>query len=188
MLSEETAVGAYPVGAVRAMDALARAAEERNERRHPLEIGEVGGFAAGAAGAAVAAAERVGARAIVSLAGSGVTALLLSKWRPRLPVIALSSTASTLRRLNVLRGVRPVAIPRHADLEEQLGVADGFLIETNHAAPGDVIVTVAAIPLGTGKETNTIRFHRVRAPEAPGRTWIPRGPHDDGAETAALSR
>jgi pyruvate kinase len=163
------------------MDALARAAEERNERRHPLEIGEVGGFAAGAAGAAVAAAERVGARAIVSLAGSGVTALLLSKWRPRLPVIALSSTASTLRRLNVLRGVRPVAIPRRADLEEQLGVADGFLIETNHAAPGDVIVTVAAIPLGTGKETNTIRFHRVRAPEAPGRTWIPRGPHDDGA-------
>jgi pyruvate kinase len=179
MLSEETAVGAYPVGAVQAMDALARAAEERKERRHPLEVGDVGGFAAGAAGAAVAAADRVGARAIVSLAGSGATALLLSKWRPRMPVIALSSTPSTLRRLNVLRGVRPVAIPRRADLEEQLSVADGFLIETERATPGDVIVTVAAIPLGTGKETNTIRFHRVRAPETPGRTWIPGGPKDD---------
>jgi hypothetical protein len=48
------------------------------------------------------------------------------------------------------------------DVEEQLLVADRFLLEKGWAAAGDVIVSVAAIPLGRGKETNTIRFHRVR--------------------------
>jgi pyruvate kinase len=168
MLSEETAMGKHPVHVVRAMESLVRAAEEIRVRRDPMATrDEISGFAAGAAGAAVAAADRVGAKAIVTLAGSGLTALLVSKWRPALPVVALSATEGTLRRLNVLRGVRPVAIPGQADFEAQLSMADAFLLDTGWARSGDVVVVVSAIPLGTGKETNTIRFHRVRLPDGP---------------------
>jgi pyruvate kinase len=175
MLSEETAVGENPVLAVTAMKALTRSAEDydRSARRvHPNIAGH--SFASGAAGAAVGAAERIGARAIVILAGSGLTALHVSKWRPPLPIVALSSTSATLRRLNLLRGVHPLAIPHRADIEEQLLLADEFLLAADWVAPGEVIVTVAAIPLGAGKETNTIRFHRVRAPGS-GKTLWPGG-------------
>lgn len=163
MLSEETAIGQYPVRAVEAMNAVARAAEDVHFARVATDSADdLGSFAAGAARAAVAAAERIRARAIVTLAGSGVTALLVSKWRPKMPVIALSSTPATLRRLNLLRGVRPVEIRHRADVEEQLLAADRALLAMQQAEPGDVIVMAAAIPLGAGRETNTIRFHRVR--------------------------
>ena len=163
MLSEETAVGEHPVLAVAAMAALTRAGESHNHGapRHVLEA-DIASFASAAAGAAVSAAERLRARAIVTLAGSGLTALAVSKWRPRLPIIALSSLPETRNRLNVLRGVIPLAIGANSEVEDQLLAADGFLLRERLAEPGQPIVVAAAIPLGTGKETNTIRFHRVR--------------------------
>lgn len=172
MLSEETAVGDNPVLAVKAMDELTRAAEEIDVAAARPEV-DVGthSFASGAAGAAVAAAEMLRAKAIVALAGSGLTALHVSKWRPRLPIVALSPRPATLRRLNLLRGVHPLEISSEADVEEQLGHADRYMRDMGWVTPGDVIVTVAAIPLGLGKETNTIRFHRVREPRAGNTLW-----------------
>jgi pyruvate kinase len=107
----------------------------------------------------------------VTLAGSGLTALHVSKRRPGLPIVALSSKTATLRRLNLLRGVRPVAIPSHADVEDQLALADQFLLDAGWSKEGSVVVTVAAIPLGSGKDPNTIRFHRVRPVGAAKTVW-----------------
>jgi pyruvate kinase len=167
MLSEETAVGENPALAVAAMELLTRAAEDAERPRQMEKMGEEGhSFASGAAGAAVAAAARLGARAIITLSGSGLTALHVSKWLPPLPIVSLSSTPATLQRLNLLRGVHPLQIPRHAEIEEQLALADAFLLDSQWASLGDVVVSVAAVPLGSGKETNTIRFHRVRANQA----------------------
>jgi pyruvate kinase len=172
MLSEETAVGENPTLAVKAMDALTRAAEEydRDTRDRDTDT-EAHSFASSAAGAAVTAAGKLGAAAIVTLAGSGTTALHVSKWLPKLPILALSSTSSTLRRTNLLRGVRPLAIPRRADVEEQLSYADRFLLDAGWAKENDVVVMVAAIPLGAGRATNTVRFHRVRSAGAPSTMW-----------------
>jgi pyruvate kinase len=163
MLSEETAVGEHPVHAVAAMSALLRAGEsyEADGPRHELAA-DIVSFASGAAGAAVAAAERLRARAFVTLAGSGLSALAVSKQRPQLPIVALSTWQPTLNRLNVLRSVTPVMIADRTDVEQQLLVADRHLVRAGWARPGDPVVVIAAIPLGTGKETNTIRFHRVR--------------------------
>ena len=175
MLSEETAVGENPALAVRAMDALTRAAEEYDRAaRDGVVDTDTHSFASSAAGAAVVAANQLRASAIVTLAGSGLTSLHVSKWLPKQPIVALSSTAATLRRTNLLRGVRPVEIPVRADLEEQLRFADAFLMESGWAKEGDVVVVVAAVPLGLGKETNTIRFHRVRKAGEPGTMWPPR--------------
>jgi pyruvate kinase len=172
MLSEETAVGDNPALAVKAMDALTRSAEEYDRSARVVQTDpDSHSFASTSAGAAVLAANQLRASAIVTLGGSGLTSLHVSKWLPKLPIVALSSSPATLRRTNLLRGVRPVEIPERADAEQQLAVADRFLIEAGWAKEGDVIVMVAAIPLGTRRETNTIRFHRVRRPGSPATMW-----------------
>jgi pyruvate kinase len=163
MLSEESATGVDPAAAVRAMAALARNAEE-HEREMPRNraADEQTSFSAGVAISAVASAEHSRARAIVTLAGSGYTALHMSKRRPHVPIIALGSQEPTLRRLAVLHGVMPVGIQNRLDFETQLATADAFLLANGLANAGDVVVVAAALPLGQRKEPNTIRFHRVR--------------------------
>ncbi|HEY2736078.1 MAG TPA: pyruvate kinase [Polyangiales bacterium] len=165
MLSEESATGAHPQIAVRAMAALTRHAEayERSRPRTASVMEEGATFAAAAAGSAVAAAENVRARAIVTLAGSGFSALHVSKHRPQMPIVALGSWDPTLRRLNVLHGVIPFEIKDRRDFEAQLTAADAYLLSHGIANEGDLIVVVAALPLGEKKDPNTIRFHRVRA-------------------------
>jgi pyruvate kinase len=161
MLSEETAVGEHAELAVQAMQALTRAGESHanaNAER-PLDA-DIVSFASAAASAAVTAAERLRARAIVTLAGSGLTTLAVSKFRPRIPIIAMSAWQKTRNRLNVLRGVTPLGVENRTDVEEQLLVADRFLLHSGLAAVGEPVVIAASIPLGTGKETNTLRFHR----------------------------
>ena len=165
MLSEESATGIDPAQAVRAMRSLATNAEV-HEHAAPRDrtADEQTSFAAGVAISAVSSAEHINARAIVTLAGSGYTALHMSKRRPRVPIIALGSYEPTLRRLAVLHGVVPVHIMNRSDVETQLQTADSFLLEHGFAKEGDVVVVAAAIPLGQHKEPNTIRFHRVRRP------------------------
>ena len=176
MLSEESATGNNPVAAVSAMAALARHAEAyENEGERKRGGDEQTSFAAGVAISVVSCAEHIRARAIVTLSGSGYTALQISKRRPRVPIVALGGWAPTLRRLNVLHGVIPVAIENTRDFESQLQVADSFLLEHGYAELGDVVVIAAASPLGKHKEPNTIRFHRVRAPGMISESMVPPG-------------
>jgi pyruvate kinase len=165
MLSEESATGAHPATAVRAMAALTRHAEAYEHRMPRTQVDdEQTSFAAGVATSVAGAADFIHARAVVTLAGSGLTALHVSKRRPRVPIVALGSYEPTLRRLNVLHGVLPVVIEDRRDFEAQLKAADAYLLAKGLAAVGDVVVVAAAIPLGQAKEPNTIRFHRVRSP------------------------
>ncbi|HMU82988.1 MAG: pyruvate kinase [Leptospirales bacterium] len=167
MLSEETAVGQHPSLVVEAMLRITKEAGEHQNIEKPSFEADMVSFSAGAAGAAVSAAERLRARAIIVLAGSNLTALLLSKWRSKIPILALASGLPTLRRLNVLRGVTPVSIRDNSEMDEQIAEADRYLVEHGFATPGETVVVVAALPLGEGKETNSIRFHRVRATPSP---------------------
>jgi pyruvate kinase len=163
MLSEETAAGNHPLEAVQAMSRIAYEAEQRiGHTEGVLFETDIQSFAFGAANAAVGAARRLDAKAIIAMAGSGRTALAISKWRPPVPVLALSVKPKTLRRLNVLRGVEPIRLEEKTNFEQMIAVADRSLIESGIAGPGDVVVIVAAMPLGEGRETNTIRFHHVR--------------------------
>jgi pyruvate kinase len=175
MLSEESAVGEHPTLAVAAMSALTIAGERHEQAGPRRELApDIATFASGAAGAAVAAAERLRAKAIVTLAGSGLTALAVSKQRPRLPILALGSWQPTLNRLNVLRGVTPLDAGASREVEEQIEIADEYLLRAGWANAGDTVVVAAALPLGTGKDTNTVRFHRVRVAGSPRST--PAGP------------
>jgi pyruvate kinase len=162
MLSEETATGHDPVAAVRAMAELCVAGEAFEASQRDVDVA-MHSFAAGSASAAVRAARQLNARAIVTLAGSEHSARLVSKCRPRFPVVALATDAASCRRLHLLRGTWSVQAKADADLEAQLRIADRWLLQRGWAREGEVVVMVAALPLGTATETNTMRFHRVRA-------------------------
>jgi pyruvate kinase len=162
MLSDETATGAHPATVVDAMGRIAHQAEGLLQPNTPALEPDIQSFAAGAAHAAVGAAERLQARALVVLAGSGLTALAISKWRPAVPILAMSVKPATLRRLNVLRGVTPVALSQRMSMEAQIAAADEALCARGWASPGDVTVVATALPLGEHKQTNTIRFHQIR--------------------------
>jgi len=162
MLSEETAAGNHPVLAVESMRKIAKESENMVKHSRVKFDQDIVSFSAGAAGAAVSASERVNAKAIITLSGSRTTSLLLSKWRPNVPILSVSARPATLRRLNVLRGVVPIQIDENSDMEAQMRMADAYMVKNGWAVPGETVIVTAAVPLGEGKETNTVRFHRVR--------------------------
>lgn len=168
MLSEETAAGNHPIEAVRSMAKIASSLEEHQTLSKIYFESDITSFAAAAAGAVISATERLHAKAIVLLTGSDLTALLISKRRPHVPILALSAQVKTLRRLHVLWGVYPVLLPQKTEMEEQILSADDFLITHGIAKVGEPVIVAASIPLNEKKETNTIRFHRVRMIESEG--------------------
>ncbi|MCS6984856.1 MAG: pyruvate kinase [Leptospiraceae bacterium] len=159
MLSEETAIGDHPVKAVEAMARIIREMETLPNltRWHFAE--DITSFAAGSAGAAVSAAERMKAKAIVTLAGSGLATLLLSKWRPKCPILALNSDAGVLRRMNILHGTIPLAIKPNCDTETQIHHAATYVSQYLHGEPGDILVVVGSS--SRKKNPDLIRLVRI---------------------------
>jgi pyruvate kinase len=163
MLSEETAVGEHPVEAVRVMDRIARETEpnlpyeEWLFGRGSAMAGDVGGTVAQAA---LAATYRIGLAAILVPTRSGRTARLVSAHRPEVPVLAISPRPETVRRLNVLFGVRCVLSDEWESLRNLLDDCATLAREAGVAESGDLIAITAGLPeqqLGT----NLFEVHRV---------------------------
>ncbi|HXS35014.1 MAG TPA: pyruvate kinase [Solirubrobacterales bacterium] len=163
MLSEETAVGQHPIESVRVMDQIARATEP------DLPYGEwlfgrtdqaTQDVADSVAQGAVGAVYRLGLSALVVPTTSGRTARLVSAHRPNVPVLAISPRIDTVRRLNLLFGVRAVLHEQETDIRTLLHDCAGLAGEQGIAASGDLIAITAGLPeqeLGT----NLFEVHRV---------------------------
>jgi pyruvate kinase len=163
MLSEETAVGEHPVEAVRVMDGIACATEtdlpygEWVFNRVATDEGDVAGSVARAA---VGSTYTLGLAALVVPTNSGRTARLVSAHRPEVPVLAVSPRAETVRRLNLLFGVRCVQSPSREDFRELLDDCARLAREHGVADSGELIGVTAGLPdqeLGT----NLFEVHRV---------------------------
>jgi pyruvate kinase len=163
MLSQETAVGRHPVLAVEMMASIARAAErelpygrwlaergpQANNQYHAIAFGAVG------------AVYQLGLKCIVSPTNTGTTAKLISAYRPRAPVLALSPSQDVVRQCQLLWGVHPVLnteplqtldlMDRCADAARELGLA----------GPGDKIGITAGLPAGTSGGTNLFKVHTI---------------------------
>ncbi|MDZ4277787.1 MAG: pyruvate kinase, partial [Dehalococcoidia bacterium] len=113
MLSGETAIGEFPVDAVRMMDRIVREAE-RLPGPPPQIEGRVRSRAHAVCYAAVALAEEVGADALAALTRSGRTARILSKLRPGIPIFSLCEREAVARQLARWRGVAPVMVDQQA--------------------------------------------------------------------------
>jgi pyruvate kinase len=163
MLSEETAVGEHPVEAVRMMDRIAAHTEQdlpyENWLYDRVAAAE-GDIAAAVAQSAVAATYRLGLAALVVPTSSGRTARLVSALRPRIPIVAISPRRETVRRLNLLFGVRCFLHPDWGDLRELLDDSAAIARRMGVASAGDLIGVTAGLPdqeLGT----NLFEVHRA---------------------------
>lgn len=164
MLSEETAIGSYPVEATQTMVKIALEAETvfpyekilRSQWQDALpEVDDA------AARAACQMAHQVQAKAIVAFTTGGTTALRVSKYRPYHPILAVTPSASVVSRLSLAWGVLPLKKPEPANLEEVFGLASEAALETDLAERGDLIVIVAGIPLAVPRSTNLVKIHSI---------------------------
>jgi pyruvate kinase len=163
MLSEETAIGDHPVEAVATMDRIARATEQDlpygDWLLSRVEIGR-GDVATAVAQGAVGSTYRLGLAAIVVPTQSGRTARIVSAFRPEVPILAISPREETVRRLNLLFGVRCVLHQQWGELRDLLAACAMIARREGVAKPGELIAVTAGLPdqeLGT----NLFEIHRV---------------------------
>ena len=161
MLSGETAAGRYPLEAVEMMDRIVREAEAS-----PMEIPRPMRHAERKIDEAIAeaichAAEELQMKVIAVFTESGSSARLVSKYRPRPPIVAFSPNQETRRRMSLLWGVFPRRISRVHDIDRLARTAESRLIAEKLAKHGDVVGIIAGTPLGTRGSTNLMRLIRI---------------------------
>jgi pyruvate kinase len=164
MLSEETATGSYPVEATETMVRIAVEAEamlpyEEMLRSRWQDVSPETSDAA--ARAACQMAYQVQAKAIVAFTTGGTTALRVSKYRPRHPILAVTPSESVVNRLSLSWGVLPIRKPEPSNLEEVFELAGEATLETNLARRGDLVVVIAGIPLTVPGSTNLVKIHSI---------------------------
>jgi pyruvate kinase len=164
MLSAETSIGKYPVQAVRMMSRIARAAERKlpyertlAERRAWLEreTDELISYSA------CQVANSLRAAAIVALTQSGSTAIRVSKYRPGVPILALTTSRAVAGRLLLYWGIRPQMITEPASVDEIFALTARLSRQLGMVRPGDLIVITAGIPIGEAGTTNMLKVEKV---------------------------
>jgi pyruvate kinase len=163
MLSQETAVGKHPVLAVEMMASIAETTErelpygrwlaergpQANNQYHAIAFGAVGGI------------YQLGLKCVVSPTNTGATARLISAYRPRAPVLALSPRRDVVRRCRLLWGVHPRL---HEEPMDTLGLIEACAdaaIDAGFAVPGDMIGITAGLPAGSAGGTNLFKVHTL---------------------------
>lgn len=163
MLSEETAIGRYPIEAVRMMARIAEEAERHlpyEELRHTRTRHAEHDVADTVSYAAVSAAYQLNLAVLVVPTRSGRTPRLVSAHRPRVPVLALSERLATVRRVNLLFGVQSAQHDEPPNLDELLASSAERARELGFARSGDLIGITAGLA-GQGLGTNLLEVHRV---------------------------
>jgi pyruvate kinase len=164
MLSGETAAGQYPREAVRMMARLVTETEKHlpplSISRHRRTQGQQMSVSEAVCESAAHIAEDLNLGAIAIYTESGMTARLISKYRPRAEVYAFAHIPVVHNRLNLLWGVHPVAAAPLRTVEAMVANTESFLLETGVVQAGDVVGIVAGTGITAGS-TNFIRLHRV---------------------------
>ena len=160
MLSEETAVGHYPVEAVHFLDDIARTTEAKfpyDDWLHHHSKLLTDAISDAISFAACELARDLDAKAILASTASGTTAGLLSRFRPSVPIIAVTTREETKRRLCLVWGVVPFLIDGLTSVDEMLEVVKTMAVKQGYLTSGDRLVITAGTPLGTRGATNLIK-------------------------------
>jgi pyruvate kinase len=165
MLSGETAVGRYPVVATSVMEKICTNAEVhlpygrllRDDICRPTQRASAEAISA----AAVDIANEVDAQAIITATMSGMTARMVARHRPSVPIVAVTPDRETLYRLALVWGVMPVRVPEFNNTDEMVKVMVRAAREADLVDWGDPVVLMAGIPFGSGGVTNMLKVHVV---------------------------
>jgi pyruvate kinase len=165
MLSEETAIGKYPVQAVQVMDKILQTTERELKPRHGLPTEEQHGklaIAAAICHAAVSSAQDLRVAAILTPTRSGMTARMVARYRPKVPIIAMCHREETFRTLALVWGVHPVRFKEYLETSDELielckqeALASG-LVES-----GDTVLITAGLPPTAQSTTNLIKVEVI---------------------------
>jgi pyruvate kinase len=165
MLSGETSIGKYPAEAVKMMAKIAREAEDKlpyeeilSERARWLEqkTSELISYSA------CHTAQSLKAKALVAFTQSGSTAGRVSKYRPRMPMVAITPDGAVAKRLVLRWGVYPFQIAGASSVEELFATGTKLCKELGLAKRGDLIVITGGIPVGVAGSTNLLKVNKVR--------------------------
>ncbi|MEM9128933.1 MAG: pyruvate kinase, partial [Pseudomonadota bacterium] len=160
MLSAESAAGEYPVEAVCTMDNVAKEVEDDPIYREIMEASrraERTSVADGIVSAAREIAETTDIKAICCFSQSGTTALLTSRERPRVPILAMTNLLGTARRLALSWGVNCVMTPELSRFKQAVLNAAQAAREQGYAKADDQIVVTAGVPFNVPGTTNILR-------------------------------
>jgi pyruvate kinase len=181
MLSAETAVGQFPLEAVRAMDRIAREMELQRQGRGVTIDAALGRRAAegvalpqhriaqsgpirtedAIAVAVCAAAEMLSAPLIVCFTSSGFTARKVATCRPTVPIFACTPEPETFRQLSLVWGVTPALTEHSTDYDMMLSLARQQILERGLAQPGERLVVTAGVPFDMPGTTNLLKIEAV---------------------------
>lgn len=166
MLSAESAAGDYPVEAVSTMNNVAVEVEQDENYRKIIEASRTPSKARVSDAITVAArevAETTNVKAICCFTSSGTTAKLMSRERPRVPIIALTPEVKTARRLALTWGLHCSVTTEHVERFKMAVVAAARVArEDGFAADDDKIIVTAGIPFNVPGSTNILRVAPVR--------------------------
>lgn len=163
MLSGETASGAYPLEAVQMMDRIVRQAE--------ANFADWGHFnppdpsthddASSITRAARELAHDLNVAAVAVFTNTGRTALMMSKARPRVPVLAFTPALRSFGKMTLFWGVMPYLVPMASTLREMVNQADSKLISARWVESGQQVVVISGFPVNTMRPPNMAFLHNV---------------------------
>jgi pyruvate kinase len=163
MLSGETASGAYPLESVQLMDRIVCAAEVDfstwGHYRAPDDL--TGDDAASMTRAARELAHDLNVAAVAVFTHTGRTVLMMSKARPRVPILAFTPVPHSFRRMSLCWGVIPYMAPMVSTLREMVNHADIKLVAEGWAKPGQQVVVISGFPVNKVRPSNMALLHNV---------------------------
>lgn len=164
MLSGETAAGSYPVEAVQTMHNIASRAESALDHKEILSNRSKDNEhnITDAIGESVAhTALNLDVNAIITPTESGHTARMISKYRPKAPIVAVTSNDHVSRRLSLTWGVYPQIGQKASTTDDMLDIAVEESLNSGIVASGDLVVITAGVPVGEAGTTNLMKIHVV---------------------------
>ncbi|WP_409302131.1 pyruvate kinase [Peribacillus sp. SCS-155] len=164
MLSGETAAGSYPIEAVQTMHNIAKRAESALNHKELLSARskDTRHNVTDAIGQSVAhTALNLEVGAIITPTESGHTARMISKYRPKAAIIAVTSRGRVSRGMALVWGVYPQLGTEAKTTDEMLEVAIDASLNSNLVKHGDLVVITAGVPVGEAGTTNLMKIHML---------------------------
>ena len=164
MLSGETAAGKYPLEAVKTMNNIAQITEKALNYEHLLlQNNHMASLSTTAAigYATCMTASNLQAAAIITATESGSTARMISRFRPSSPIIAVTSSEKTLRKLILSWGVTPLLGEKVKDTDTMIDNAITASLQSGFIERGDLVVLTAGVPVGIPGTTNLLKVEIV---------------------------
>jgi pyruvate kinase len=162
MLSGETSVGEHPVTVIETMGRIIEHIEEQAlDQLPPLHDTRFGSTARSLTRAAVQVAVDAGATHLIAFTETGMSARLVSRWRPPTRILAFTPNARVRSQLSLVWGVETFLVPQVAHTDDMVVQVDKALLDIGRATIGEKVVIVAGVPPGVPGTTNGMRVHKI---------------------------